>query len=687
MPVHPRVCGERGVDGARIGHLAGSSPRVRGTPGDRRPRAAELRFIPACAGNAAPSPTDRPRWTVHPRVCGERSSRLPVATFVAGSSPRVRGTPSRPASPLRLARFIPACAGNAPPSPRATPALPVHPRVCGERSRGRWSGCQNYGSSPRVRGTPPPCSLRSFFLRFIPACAGNAPGVSDWRSTVAGSSPRVRGTRYFPLASGENVAVHPRVCGERRWRGEAAARDTGSSPRVRGTLAHRGRLAPVRRFIPACAGNATRWSRCGGLAAVHPRVCGERIACIAVAGTSIGSSPRVRGTPGLAAPAARVPRFIPACAGNACSLLIVAVSRPVHPRVCGERRMTPAERASADGSSPRVRGTLRRGGDRPAMGRFIPACAGNAPIAWKRARNPPVHPRVCGERHDTPLSRQFVDGSSPRVRGTRSPCRRGARARRFIPACAGNALAADVASVASAGSSPRVRGTLGTSLRVRAAWRFIPACAGNARKRTLAHRATSVHPRVCGERWLCSRPCGTLTGSSPRVRGTPNRAVRQGTRRRFIPACAGNAVSSTPKTPTWSVHPRVCGERARAWRQGLRHAGSSPRVRGTPSLPSVPSHRRRFIPACAGNACPKAKAAARKSVHPRVCGERKRSHGEKPNVAGSSPRVRGTRSDRTISPLSSAVHPRVCGERGYPAVAHGLARRFIPACAGNAALR
>jgi hypothetical protein len=50
-----------------------------------------------------------------------------------------------------------------------------------------------------------------------------------------------------------------------------------------------------------------------------------------------------------------------------------------------------------------------------------------------------------------------------------------------------------------------------------------------------------------------------VAGASPRVRGTPKASLMLVLAERFIPACAGNALSHSPRT----VHPRVRGERFR----------------------------------------------------------------------------------------------------------------------------
>ena len=253
------------------------------------------------------------------------------------------------------------------------------------------------GSSPRVRGTRIVCSTDRVPERFIPASAGNA---------AAQSLPRIART------------VHPRVCGERYWLRRNSIYLVGSSPRVRGTRRTNTSRTKPARFIPACAGNAQASLLASVLKTVHPRVCGERFIAGREAVFVNGSSPRVRGTLGSKLPSAPVFRFIPACAGNASARCAVARSTSVHPRVCGERRDPDSPSTPSTGSSPRVRGTQVPLSSRAAEIRFIPACAGNAyRLAWPRSLHA-VHPRVCGERADAFADDCAAPGSSPRVRGT-----------------------------------------------------------------------------------------------------------------------------------------------------------------------------------------------------------------------------------------------------------------------------
>ena len=112
----------------------------------------------------------------------------------------------------------------------------------------------------------------------------------------------------------------------------------------------------------------------------------------------------------------------------------------------------------------------------------------------------------------------------------------------------------------------------------------------------------TVHPRVCGERTVQRLFTKDRYGSSPRVRGTLAVVLVFSLPDRFIPACAGNAASSSARAGRTPVHPRVCGERARFFLPPWQFYGSSPRVRGTPVRDQRNQYGKRFIPACAGNA-------------------------------------------------------------------------------------
>ena len=255
----------------------------------------------------------------------------------------------------------------------------------------------SFGSSPRVWGTVRP-GYRFFQVgRFIPTCVGNG---------------------LCLLGYGSGFPVHPHVCGERWVYFSISNNVAGSSPRVWGTAARKRASLAHRRFIPTCVGNGTRAKAQPIERAVHPHVCGERCFWIASRLGGGGSSPRVWGTDRSRCGSNRELRFIPTCVGNGARVAQQLVSAPVHPHVCGERLGTFGPLALADGSSPRVWGTVQACGPGLVAGRFIPTCVGNGPSDPLRCRGAPVHPHVCGERSATRSEGLVAYGSSPRVWGT-----------------------------------------------------------------------------------------------------------------------------------------------------------------------------------------------------------------------------------------------------------------------------
>ena len=294
----------------------------------------------------------------------------------------------------------------------------------------------------------------------------------------------------------------------------------------------------------------------------------------------------------------------------------------------------------------------------------------------------PVHPRACGEQVASARSLSVTGGSSPRMRGTGRPCGAHHVDIRFIPAHAGNrrthlrsaangpvhprACGEQGATCLSLdgnfGSSPRMRGT-----ELRAAWtrtrrRFIPAHAGNRRTTSSCAMDQAVHPRACGEQRLLLSVGIARSGSSPRMRGTGARCCSQGACVRFIPAHAGNRSSPWRMRMRLAVHPRACGEQAARLGIPGGASGSSPRMRGTAVIDHNLKHSSRFIPAHAGNRVIDRSAARKCPVHPRACGEQEFCFSNTIAAGGSSPRMRRTGG--------------VLGQRRDRG-------RFIPAHAGN----
>ncbi len=175
----------------------------------------------------------------------------------------------------------------------------------------------------------------------------------------------------------------------------------GSSPRTRGTVRFRLIGWEQTRFIPADAGNRTRWPPPCLPAAVHPRGRGEQTLVTSPDNLSTGSSPRTRGTALLGGQRAAKLRFIPADAGNSWPSYMMLYSLPVHPRGRGEQIKQLITYHTEYGSSPRTRGTVPFCDRRDPFLRFIPADAGNS--LGPRCRGPrnTVHPRGRGEQRSS----------------------------------------------------------------------------------------------------------------------------------------------------------------------------------------------------------------------------------------------------------------------------------------------
>ena len=272
-----------------------------------------------------------------------------------------------------------------------------------------------------------------------------------------GLSPRVRGnptpcpgnrppSRSIPACAGEPLAlppdirleeVYPRVCGGTPLHRRGPRYGGGLSPRVRGN--HSGGQCRFRlpRSIPACAGEPAFSGRIVGICEVYPRVCGGTGGDFGSHFVLSGLSPRVRGNPAMTRRLVAPVGSIPACAGEPHSVYIVVALHPVYPRVCGGTAFSGFGGVAPFGLSPSVRGNLHH---RPVPldnERSIPACAGEPYSPWTTPWAPTVYPRVCGGTYELLFAARGTGGLSPRVRG--NPAGRHPRRHRdrSIPACAG----------------------------------------------------------------------------------------------------------------------------------------------------------------------------------------------------------------------------------------------------------
>ena len=160
-----------------------------------------------------------------------------VASTVAGSPPRMRGTASYTSRAYGLAGITPADAGNSVFQSNGCIHPQDHPRGCGEQIPQVVLSMKDTASPPRMRGTDIGITWRPAKKRITPADAGN----SD--------------TAQRKLAIPED---HPRGCGEQEGSKYHYLLNKGSPPRMRGTEADSERKTELERITPADAGNSLR---------------------------------------------------------------------------------------------------------------------------------------------------------------------------------------------------------------------------------------------------------------------------------------------------------------------------------------------------------------------------------------------------------------------------------------------
>ena len=149
----------------------------------------------------------------HPRACGEKTPVRFYENGVPGSPPRMRGKGVKARYERVAVGITPAHAGKRRRSPSTPRRWKDHPRACGEKSISRPKSGPSTGSPPRMRRKDVQ-NLR----------AGRVPGITP---AYAGKSA----SRNMTCLTNRD---HPRVCGEKKLRGNIVGDCPGSPPRMRG---------------------------------------------------------------------------------------------------------------------------------------------------------------------------------------------------------------------------------------------------------------------------------------------------------------------------------------------------------------------------------------------------------------------------------------------------------------------
>ena len=189
---------------------------------------------------------------------------------------------------------------------------------------------------------------------------------------------------------------------------------------MRGSLheARRNRLTSG--IIPAYAGLTRPLVGAPNGRRDHPRACGAHSSFPSRQSDCQGSSPRMRGSLLLRAALDEEAGIIPAHAGLTCGAALLPLPRGDHPRACGAHIDNRVKLILLKGSSPRMRGSLLFILQISSKQGIIPAHAGLTNRWREELLRAGDHPRACGAHCPFYLFLASLQGSSPRMRGSRN---------------------------------------------------------------------------------------------------------------------------------------------------------------------------------------------------------------------------------------------------------------------------
>ena len=247
----------------------------------------------------------------------------------------------------------------------------------------------------------------------------------------------------------------------------------------------------------------------------------------------------------------------------------------------GEKLILLVATPGREGSPPRGRGKGCPEGHGPPSKGITPAWAGKSHAVHSPSHGAGDHPRVGGEKWMTPKGEISYIGSPPRGRGKGLQRRKNTLLPGITPAWAGKRTnkipttkgALDHPRVGgekdvlphgltlTVGSPPRGRGKAAGELQRTRPAGITPAWAGKRFQCPASRAGQGDHPRVGGEKPRDARNIWRLRGSPPRGRGKVCTCCCASPLARITPAWAGKSQSRPPAGGRARDHPRVGGEK------------------------------------------------------------------------------------------------------------------------------
>ena len=166
-----------------------------------------------------------------------------------------------------------------------------------------------------------------------------------------------------------------------------------------------------------------------------------------------------------------------------------------------------------------------------------------------------------------------------------------------------------------------------TSLRyVPAGSGITPAYAGKSIIALERFTANRDHPRLCGEKAQIRHNLISVLGSPPPMRGKARNPKNKKHGGRITPAYAGKRPLYFSVVGIKRDHPRLCGEKLETRHDFTEKLGSPPPMRGKAWKKQKLKQRFGITPAYAGKRAYFAVEVSSVRDHPRLCGEKSRSH-------------------------------------------------------------
>ena len=186
----------------------GSPPLARGKVTLFPDRHFRPGITPACAGKRCCRRIFLSACQDHPRLRGEKIQETRKENLRRGSPPLARGKGRRPHPCRPFGRITPACAGKRQNCKQLFWICRDHPRLRGEKVSKVKNNLLSQGSPPLARGKVENFYSDEFNERITPACAGKSSGFEEHR-TGRWDHPRLRGEKSITYASFELIKGSP----------------------------------------------------------------------------------------------------------------------------------------------------------------------------------------------------------------------------------------------------------------------------------------------------------------------------------------------------------------------------------------------------------------------------------------------------------------------------------------------